>query len=89
MANFKIAIYADLEMKEMKYQFTIFHNTKIVAATNDCIQITPLNVLGNIQKEILKFLPPVTCKNLMKLRFCKELVGEAMSILQQPGSEFF
>ena len=29
------------------------------------------------------------CKNLMKLRFGKKLVGKAMGILQQPGMELF
>ena len=42
-----------------------------------------------MQKKFFKLLPPVICKNLMKLSFCKELVGEAMSILQQPGMELF
>ena len=53
------------------------------------VENTPMNVLGNIQKEILKLLPPVMCKNHMKLSFCKELLGEAISILQQPGMELF
>ena len=46
-------------------------------------------MLGKIQKEILKLLPLVMCKNHMKLSLYKKLVGKAMSILQQPGMEFF
>ena len=46
-------------------------------------------MLGKIQKEILKLLPLVMCKNHMKLSLYKKLVGKAMSILQQPGMELF
>ena len=42
-----------------------------------------------MQKKFFKLLHPMMCKNLKKLGFCKKLVGEAMSILQQPGMELF
>ena len=48
-------------------------------------------MLGKIQKEILKLLPLVMCKNHMKLKLVGKVgeVGKAMSILQQPGMELF
>ena len=62
---------------------------KNVLETNYFIRVNPYNVLSNIQKENFKKLPPVMCKNLMKLTFWKKLVGEAMGILQQPGMVLF
>ena len=57
LADFKIAIYADLEMNKIKCQFIISYFTKIVESSNNCIQSTPIDMLGNMQKEIFKKLP--------------------------------
>ena len=78
---------APASLSNIDFRKNIFE--KVVVAIDNCIQIDPMNVLSKIQKEILKLLPPVMRKNLMKLSFCKKLVGEAMSILQQSGVKVF
>ena len=53
-------------MKFKKIRLEISCYTKKGLVTDYFIRINPYNVLGNMQKEIFKKLPPVMCKNLMK-----------------------
>ena len=87
MARTRVKLSAPAGLCNIEFWKNILE--KDVEATYNCISIAPLNVLGNIQKEILKLLPSVMCQSHMKLSFCKKLVGEAMSILQQPRMELF
>ena len=56
LSNFKIASPSYDEVTNIKLKSRVSYFKQVVEITSNCIQITPLTVLGNNQKEIFKKL---------------------------------